>query len=214
MSRGNKAVLVSAGLALAVVFMWANPASAQITESGSVAAVDDLTPAGVTGLTAVADITGPSVELSWVQSESDFMRMSPTGGDLTTGGTFINVNDVSAYNIWRDDGTGVQLIDSVGAGEDSYIDESVLSGVIYTYSVTAADAAGNESEAAVSGPISLTQADSGTGEPDVPEQVNIVQTISMSFELPEEETEALVNPDPDDAEAIQAQEDFIESFIA
>jgi len=187
MSRGKKAVLASAGLALAVAFIWANPASAELTKSGSAAGVDDLAPAAVTELTAVADITGPSVELSWVKSESDFVRQSPTGLDLTSGGTFNNVNDVSAYNIRRDDGSGVQLIDSVGAGEDSYIDESVLSGVIYTYSVTAADAAGNESEAAVSDQISLKAADPGTGVPDAPEgdldfgDVALDESISENF---------------------------------
>ena len=187
MSRGKQSFLATAGLALAIAFTWANPASAQVTTSGDVAGTDELAPAAVTELTAVADITGPSVELSWVQSESDFVRQSPTGLDLTSGGTFNNVNDVSAYNIRRDDGSGVQLIDSVGAGEDSYIDESVLSGVIYTYSVTAADAAGNESEAAVSDQISLKPADPGTGVPDAPEgdldfgDVALDESISENF---------------------------------
>ena len=187
MSRGKQSFLATAGLALAIAFTWANPASAQVTTSGDVAGTDELAPAAVTELTAVADITGPSVELSWVKSESDFVRQSPTGLDLTSGGTFNNVNDVSAYNIRRDDGSGVQLIDSVGAGEDSYIDESVLSGVIYTYSVTAADAAGNESEAAVSDQISLKAADPGTGVPDAPEgdldfgDVALDESISENF---------------------------------
>ncbi|HIC75390.1 MAG TPA: hypothetical protein EYO98_02095, partial [Candidatus Poseidoniales archaeon] len=153
--------------------------------------VDDQAPAAVTELTAVADITGPSVELSWVKSESDFVRQSPIGLDLTSGGTFSNVNDVSAYNIRRDDGTGLQLIDSVGAGEDSYIDESVLSGVIYTYSVTAADAAGNESEAAVSDQISLKPADPGTGVPDAPEQVEIATQVTLVFDVVIETSEDL-----------------------
>jgi hypothetical protein len=191
MSRGKKAVLASAGLALAVAFIWANPASAELTKSGSVAGVDGRAPAAVTELTAVADITGPSVELSWVQSESDFVRQSPIGLDLTSGGTFSNVNDVSAYNIRRDDGTGLQLIDSVGAGEDSYIDESVLSGVIYTYSVTAADVAGNESEAAVSDQISLKPADPGTGVPDAPEQVEIATQVTLVFDVVIETSEDL-----------------------
>jgi len=59
--------------------------------------------------------------------------------------------------------------------------------VIYTYSVTAADAAGNESEAAVSDQISLKAADPGTGVPDAPEgdldfgDVALDESISENF---------------------------------
>ena len=183
MSRGNKSFLASAGLALAVAFIWASPALAQLTTSDPAAGSDDLAPAAVTELTVVADLIGPSVELSWVQSASDFVRQSPTGLDLTSGGTFVNVNDVSAYDIWRDNGAGLQLIDSADAGEDSYVDDSVLSGVIYTYAVTAVDAAGNESEAVVSDPISLKPADPGTGVPDAPEQVEIVTQVTVTFDI-------------------------------
>jgi hypothetical protein len=209
MSRGKKVVLASAGLALAVAFIWANPASAELTKSGVVASADDQAPAAVTELTAAADITGPSVELSWVQSETDLKRHSPTSLDLTSQGTFGHVNDVSAYNIRRDDGTGLQLIDSVGAGESSYTDLSVLSGVIYTYSVTAADAAGNESEAVVSGQISLKPADPGTGVPDAPEQVEIATQVTLVFDVVIETPEDL---DRECANAIAVLEGIFPQF--
>ena len=213
MSRGKKAVLVNAVLALAVVSIWASPAPAALTMSGSVAAVDDRAPDPVTGLAAVADLTGPSVGLPWVPSASDFVRQGPAGLDLTSGGTFVNINDVSAYNIWRDDnGTGLKMIASVGAGEGSYVDLAVVTGITYVYQVTAADAAGNESAAVVSAPISLGPPP--TSRPELPAVANAVAQVLMTFELPEEETEALVNPDPADQAALPARVDFIANFIA
>ena len=109
MSRG-KQVLLTLAVALAV----AVPAKA-VTRSGSVAATDDRAPEPVSSLSA---FNGPAgVELSWDLSSSDFVRQSPAGLDFTSGGTFVNVNDVARYNVWRSENSGAfELAGWVEAG--------------------------------------------------------------------------------------------------
>ena len=90
MSRGKKAFLVSPILALAIAFMWASPAPAELTISGSVAAVDGRVPGPASNLQVEVDLGAPSVALSWGLSESDFVRQSPVGLDFTSGGSYVN----------------------------------------------------------------------------------------------------------------------------
>lgn len=160
MSRGNK--VLSAGvafLALAFAFVWASPATAAPTKSGAVASVDDIAPDAPTNLEAEVDFSVPSVVLTWDASPSDAQRSEPTGSDLTSGGSFTSVNDVTHYNIWRGELTGeLGLIDNITSGQlasYSYVDTAVESGMGYEYSVTAADRGGNESAAIESGPVTL-----------------------------------------------------------
>jgi hypothetical protein len=64
----------------------------------------------------------------------------------------VNTNDVSGYKVWRQSGEAAAVaVTTVPAGQTEYVDADVVSGIVYTYSVTAVDAAGNES-AAVSAP--------------------------------------------------------------
>jgi hypothetical protein len=108
------------------------------TTSGAVAATDERAPATVTDVTGFPGTAG--VEISWALSASDFVRQSPTGSDFTSGGSFSNVNDVAAYNIYRDG----EFAGTVRAGEMMFVDlEAIGTSIVYT--VTAVDAAGNES---------------------------------------------------------------------
>ena len=151
MSRGKRAFSVGA-IALAILFAWVGGAAA-LTTSNSVAATDERAPEAPTELVVDVDLGVPAVLLSWTASPSDAVRQAPVGTDFTSGGTFVNVNDVAAYNIWRSDGTGYELIASVAVAIDD--DETVEAGVTYTYQVTAADAGGNESAAIESAPVNL-----------------------------------------------------------
>jgi hypothetical protein len=159
MSRGKQGVFTFVAALATVATMAVAPAFA-VTTSGSVAATDDRAPEPVSNVEAFAGADG--IEISWDLSPSDFVRQSPTGTDFTSGGTFANVNDVVAYNVWRSDGgLAPELVGTVASGEILFVDTLPV-GSILTYSVTAADAAGNESVAAESGPISL-------GDPGVAE---------------------------------------------
>ena len=121
----------------AISAIMAAPVTAATT-SGPVAATDERAPEDVSNLTAFPGAAG--VEISWELSPSDFVRQSPTGSDLTSGGSFANVNDVAGYAIYRDD----VEIDFVDAGGTEFVDlEAAGTTIIYT--VVAEDAAGNES---------------------------------------------------------------------
>ena len=180
MSRGKRAFSVGA-LALAIAFAWVGGAAA-LTTSNSVAATDERAPEAPTALAVAVDLGVPAVLLSWTASPSDAVRQAPVGTDFTSGGTFVNVNDVAAYNIWRSDGGAYELVASLNAME--YSDDSVVSGLTYTYQVTAADAGGNESAAIESDPVSLGPPPTG-GEPEPPAgaEVNVQTTLTLSGEL-------------------------------
>lgn len=166
MSRGKRDF--SAGvavLALAIAFAWVGGASA-LTTSNSVAATDERAPEAPTDLVVDVDLGTPAVLLSWTASPSDAVRQAPVGLDFTSSGTFVNVNDVAAYNIRRSDGGDYELVAEVEG--TAFDDNTVVAGVTYTYQVTAADAAGNESvPPLVSDPVSLGPPPKG-GKPDVP----------------------------------------------
>lgn len=136
MSRGKGMLFALVALTAVSVFV-ATPAMAAST-SDAVAATDERAPDGVTGVIGLQGVAG--VEISWELSPSDFVRQSPTGSDFTSGGSFANVNDVAAYNIYRDDA----LAGSVEAGETLFVDLDAVGSTIVYY-ITAADAAGNES---------------------------------------------------------------------
>ena len=143
MSRGKQALLTVVTV-LAAIAIVAGPVTAR-TDTGPVAGTDELAPEAVTNLDAVPVATG--IELSWDLSVSDFVRQSPVGTDFTSGGTFVNVNDVATYDVYKSEAGGpYELIGFVLAGEMAYVDETVVSGSSFTYMVKAADAAGNVAE--------------------------------------------------------------------
>jgi hypothetical protein len=80
------------------------------------------------------------------------VRQTPVGGDLTSGGVFVNTNDVAGYQIWRQVGDEeAVVIGTVASGVAQFTDPDVTSNTPYVYGVTAMDAAGNESEAVFGG---------------------------------------------------------------
>jgi hypothetical protein len=123
-----------------------------------VGGTDELAPGPVGEVTAELDLeSGTSVLVSWALAADDFVRQTPVGSDFTSGGVFVNVNDVTSYNVWRQavGAAEAELVGSVSAGETSFADDTVVTGETYTYLVTAADASGNESSAVESGQVNL-----------------------------------------------------------
>lgn len=186
MSRGRSSFGASlAAFGLAALFAWAGSASAALSTTedttGPVASVDDRAPAAPTNVVAEANLVDFQGELSWDLSADDFVRQSPAGSDLTSGGTFVNTNDVASYQIWRSAlGGDYELIDVVSAGELVYIDTTVESGVPYVYAVTAVDAAGNASTPVESEEVSFGPP--GKVETELPEGVEpTVQQVTMRF---------------------------------
>jgi len=166
------------------------------------AGLDDRAPGPVGEVNAELNLDGTSVTISWTLADDDFVRQAPAGGDFTSGGVFINVNDVESYGIWRQTvGFGdPELIDEVDAGETSYVDETVITGETYTYLVTAADGSGNQSDAVESGQVNLGPPP--TAEVEAPEETESAQYVQMTFEA---------ELDVEDEEAV---EDFASAFIA
>jgi hypothetical protein len=158
MSRGNKFITRLALLGLSV-FLCVGPATAALTvTSSAVGGTDELAPGPVGEVTAELDLeSGTSVLVSWALAADDFVRQTPVASDFTSGGVFVNVNDVTSYNVWRQavGAAEAELVGSVSAGETSFADDTVVTGETYTYLVTAADASGNESSAVESGQVNL-----------------------------------------------------------
>jgi hypothetical protein len=170
------AFVAQAGLA-------ALPAQA-VTPSEPVAALDNLPPDPVTEVAVTPGAEG--VEVTWSLSPSDGLRPAATG-DVTSGGTFVSVNDVATYNIYRSENGGeFVLAGSVGPGESLLLDTEAISGATLVYQVTAADASGNESIGADSGPVSLgpppsleiNRSNVDFGEVDAADSVSHVVVIS------------------------------------
>ena len=159
MSRGKKGFITSLALLGLSVFLCVNPATAAMTiSSGPAAGTDELAPGPVGEVNAALDLeSGTSVLVSWTLAADDFVRQTAVGSDFTSGGVFVNVNDVASYNVRRQavGAAEAALVGSVGAGETSFVDDTVVTGETYTYLVTAADASGNESSAVESGQVNL-----------------------------------------------------------
>ena len=102
MSRGNK-FITSLALLVLSVFLCVGPATAALTvTSSAVGGTDELAPGPVGEVTAELDLeSGTSVLVSWALAADDFVRQTPVGSDFTSGGVFVNVNDVTSYNVWR-----------------------------------------------------------------------------------------------------------------
>jgi hypothetical protein len=157
MARGKLGLFPSAALlGVFAAFIGLNPAVAQTKSGGPVGGTDDLAPGPIANLSTVIDLVGPSVSLEWELAVDDFSRQSPAGGDFSSGGVFISVNDVAGYEIWRSQlGGEFEILDTASAGQTSYVDTSVTSGITYVYQLVAVDAAGNSSAGIQSEVISL-----------------------------------------------------------
>ena len=204
MSRGKKVFISSLALLGLSVFLVVSPAAAAMTTtSTAVGGTDELAPDPVADVAAALDLeTGNSVDVTWTLSASDFARQTAAGGDFTSGGVFVNTNDVSGYNVWRQavGADEAELVGTAGAHMMSFSDDSVVTGETYVYSVTAVDASGNESAAVESGQVNLGPPP--ISEPEPPADAEIVQAVTLTFDA---------ELDVEDEEAV---DDFIEDFIA
>ena len=204
MSRGKKVLISSLALFGLSVFLCVSPATAAMTTtSTAVGGMDELAPDPVADVAAALDLeTGNSVDVTWTLSASDFARQTAAGGDFTSGGVFVNTNDVSGYNVWRQavGADEAELVGTAGAHMMSFSDDSVVTGETYVYSVTAVDASGNESAAVESGQVNLGPPP--ISEPEPPADAEIVQAVTLTFDA---------ELDVEDEEAV---DDFIEDFIA
>ena len=204
MSRGKKVFISSLALLGLSVFLFVSPAAAAMTTtSTAVGGTDELAPDPVADVAAALDLeTGNSVDVTWTLSASDFARQTAAGGDFTSGGVFVNTNDVSGYNVWRQavGADEAELVGTAGAHAMSFSDDSVVTGETYTYSVTAVDASGNESAAVESGQVNLGPPP--ISEPEPPADAEIVQAVTLTFDA---------ELDVEDEEAV---DDFIVDFIA
>jgi hypothetical protein len=201
MARGKLGIITGAAvLGLFAVFTTVNPAVAQTVSDEEVGGVDNLAPGPVSYLELAIDQEAFSVSLSWILSDDDFVRQVPTG-DLTSGGTFVNTNDVATYSVKRSDGGGDFVV--VGEAEalsGEFTDDSPESGITYVYCVSAVDASDNESADVCSEEVSLGPA--GEAEVETPEETEIVVQVILTFE-----TEV-------DLEDEGEVETFIENIIA
>ena len=184
MSRGKKAFITSLALMGLSVFLCASPVTAAMTvSSAAVGSVDNLAPGPVGTVTAELDIvTGNSVNVAWVLAADDFGRQAPVGSDFTSDGVFVNVNDVAGYNVWRQviGTTDPVLVGSAGAGATSFVDDTVITGETYTYLVTVADGAGNESSAVESDQVNLGPPPTAEGE--APAGYEEVKSVTLTFD--------------------------------
>ncbi len=171
MSRGKKVFFSGLVLmGLGSFLMHAAPVEAHdhLVTSDAVAGEDNLAPHPVGEVSVEADLGAVSVDVYWTLADDDFVRQAPTTGDLSSGGGFVNVNDVAGYVVWRSVvGEEPEELAVVGSGETFYTDDTVSAGLSYSYLVTAIDASGNESEAVESTIVNLGPPPSG-GKPDVP----------------------------------------------
>ena len=144
-------------LVLCVLLCGHSAVEALTASTEPVAGTDDLAPDPIDVVTAEASADRKSVTLTWTLADDDFVRQAAAGSDFTSGGVFINVNDVDRYGIWRRvvGSDEPELIDEVGAGATAYVDESVIAGKSYIYLITVVDGAGNQSDAVESNQVQL-----------------------------------------------------------
>ena len=123
---------------VAVVAFCAAPVTAQlVTTSGTVAAIDNIAPASVTDLLAQVTTGGDTrtVALTWTLSVDD-ARTFTTFGDQV-----VPTGDVRGYRVYRQHQEGVEeLVATLAPGTSEYIDDGVVEGASYIYSVRPFDA--------------------------------------------------------------------------
>ena len=177
-------------------FLWAgSPATAITLSPEEAAGLAELAPGSVTDVRAKINSQGTSVTVSWELSEDDMVRRVPIGGDITSGGIFVEINGVESYRIWRQgaEDTEPTLAGTVNAGETSFVDESFALGTTYTYSVTATAPAGDNESAPTAadtpidvGPppaVRLTVDQASLGEGDGVATVTVTATLSRAWSL-------------------------------
>jgi len=145
MSRGKKGLF--SGLALlGLVLLLVGSAGAQTATSGEIGGQDNLAPGPVSEVMATVDETDLSVSITWTSSMDDYIRQTAGGTDFTSGGVFINVNDVAAYRVYKSAAGGdAELLGEVASGATSFSAGPIEMDVTYIFGIVAVDAAGNPS---------------------------------------------------------------------
>jgi len=218
MSRGKKVFFSGLVLmGLGSFLMHAAPVEAHdhLVTSDAVAGEDNLAPHPVGEVSVEADLGAVSVDVYWTLADDDFVRQAPTTGDLSSGGGFVNVNDVAGYVVWRSVvGEEPEELAVVGSGETFYTDDTVSAGLSYSYLVTAIDASGNESGAVESTIVNLGPPPQV--ETEVPEDVVIktVATLTLGGELTIEPfvAEVVEVPPPPPAATVEEIDDYLEEI--
>lgn len=124
-------------LATLIVFC-AVPAAAQLaTTAEAVAAIDNIPPASVTDLQALVASGGDTrtVALTWTLSADDARSFSTFGNQVVPTG------NVHGYRVYREHEAAVEeLVATLAPGISEYIDNTVVEGASYIYSVRPFDA--------------------------------------------------------------------------
>lgn len=117
----------------AVMALWVSAVGAQLaTTTNPVGAVDNIPPAPVTNLQALvaSDADTRNVVLTWSLSVDDARSFTSVGGVIVPTG------DVRGYRVYRQGNDGVDLLlATVSPGVSDYIDNAVVDGLSYIYSV-------------------------------------------------------------------------------
>ncbi len=123
-------------LLVALAVFGAVPATAQLATSDPVAAIDNIPPAPVTDLQALLATEGDvrSVALTWTLSVDDARSFTTFGNQVVPTG------DVRGYRVYRQHAEGVEeLIAILAPGMSEFIDDGVVEGSSYIYSVRSFD---------------------------------------------------------------------------
>ena len=133
----REGILKKLTILVALAVFCAAPATAQLATSDAVAAIDNIPPAPVTDLQALLASGGETrtVALTWALSVDD-SRSFTTFGDQV-----VPTGDVRGYRVYRQHEGGTDdLIATLSPGTSEYIDNNVVEGASYIYSVRPFDA--------------------------------------------------------------------------
>lgn len=115
-----------------VTALWVGAAGAQLATTSPVGAVDNIPPAPVTNLQALvaSGADARSVALTWTLSVDDARSFTSVGGVIVPTG------DVRGYRVYRQGDDGVDLLlATLSPGVSDYVDNGVVDGLSYIYSV-------------------------------------------------------------------------------
>jgi hypothetical protein len=168
----------------AVTAFGISAAGAQLaTTTNPVAAVDNIPPAPVTNLQALvaSGADARNVVLTWTLSVDDARSFTSVGGVIVPTG------DVRGYRVYRQGDDGVEaLLTTLSPGVSDYIDNSVVDGLSYIYSVRPFDL-DNESDidvvAGSEGDLARIVVVGGASEVVVETTIKGKMTIDSSLDL-------------------------------
>ena len=198
MSRRKEGPITNSILLVLTIFLCAGPVAAQLTGSsgdvGGTSGSAERVLGPPSGVRAELSSDGTSVTVSWNLSPSDEMRRVPVSSDFTSGGGFLNFNDVAAYNVWRSASGDSEptMMGTVPAGQASFVDNSLTLGATYTYTVAAVSTlSGEESTPATADPqidfilpdVTLSVDNNSVGEGDGALNLIVTATLSKSWSL-------------------------------